>query len=273
MRTYYLRTSTNSEAVSDNFIYVNNLGYIEDAVDMNVRRERGRVDYQLIYVKSGEIIIEDDNKKHILTSGTICLFRPNEPQIYSVKKTLTTYFWIHFSGTEVENMLTFFKEKSYLIGQFPEIERFCHGYSTEFQSEQKYIDLLYEGELITVIARIAERINADKKQQNDLSKIRPALEAIRSTSGLGISNAELANLCCLSKYYFMKLFKKITGVSPQQYYVEQVIEKSCYLLLTTSYNVREISDLCGINDSLYFSRLFKKHTGFSPVAYRKNFSY
>ena len=34
-----------------------------------------------------------------------------------------------------------------------------------------------------------------------------------------------------------------------------------YLFENSDYNVCEISNICGIEDSLYFSRMFKKQTG------------
>ena len=70
--------------------------------------------------------------------------------------------------------------------------------------------------------------------------------------------------------YFIKLFKKSLGISPQEYYAKIIIDKSTYLLINTDYSISEIATLCGIEDALYFSRMFKKHTGISPRAYRKS---
>ena len=93
---------------------------------------------------------------------------------------------------------------------------------------------------------------------------------MKSESHIRRSNEELAKLCGISKFYFMKLFKKTLGVSPQEYYAELIIDKSSNLLIDTDYSISEISKLCGIEDALYFSRMFKKHMGISPLAYRKN---
>ena len=111
MYSYFARSDKNSEAVSEKFLFVNNFGYNEDSLEMNVKRERGRVDYQLIYVKSGALEITEGKEKVILSSGGVCPFRPNEPQIYRISKKPTTFFWIHFSGRECESLLGFFKER------------------------------------------------------------------------------------------------------------------------------------------------------------------
>ena len=84
------------------------------------------------------------------------------------------------------------------------------------------------------------------------------------------STVKTAELCGISEFYFIKLFKKSLGISPQEYYAKIIIDKSTYLLINTDYSISEIATLCGIEDALYFSRMFKKHTGISPRAYRKS---
>ena len=265
---YYIKTSKDSEASSDKYIHVNNFGYSEDVTDMRVRRERGRVDYQLIYVKSGSLTITENEGDSTVPAGSVCLYRPGEAQIYGSYNGAVEFCWIHFSGSGVEEMLSFFEERCYTVGQFPEFLRYCNGALSEFETGKKYTELFYEGELIALIARIAERVERDR-DKDDLAKIRPALNAINSSRTTRMSNSELAELCGFSRFYFMKVFKAITGTTPQQYYISQIIDKGCYLLGSTSYNVSQIARLCGIEDSLYFSRIFKKHTGLSPLAYRK----
>ena len=83
------------------------------------------------------------------------------------------------------------------------------------------------------------------------------------------SNDELAKACKIGKNHFIKLFKELTGVSPQQYYQNLIIDKSTYFLTGTSYSVAEIADMCGAWDVFCFSRMLKKHTGTSPSDYRK----
>ena len=61
-----------TDAVSDKYISINNFGYYEDLDDMHICRKQGRLDYQLIYVKSGEIVIQDGGEKRSLNGGSIC---------------------------------------------------------------------------------------------------------------------------------------------------------------------------------------------------------
>jgi AraC-like DNA-binding protein len=268
---YYSGKSTGEKHTeTDRFIYINDFGCCVDHSRLSIRRKNGRPDYQLIYVTSGVLTIHEQGKKHNLTSGDICLFKPNEPQIYTIDGVNTTHYWILFTGSEVENMLSFFKERSYHIGAFPEFELFCHSLWSGFQTEEESSELLLDGMLITLIARIMKLVCQNGKKSDELSKLHKVIQIMKSECHIRRSNEELSRLCGISKFYFIKLFKKNLGLSPQEYYAKLIIDKSSNLLINSNYNISEIAKLCGIEDPLYFSRMFKKHTGFSPCAYRQN---
>lgn len=267
---YSGKSSGEKHTETDRFIYINDFGYCADHSRLSIRRKNGRLDYQLIYVTHGTLTIHENGKRLNLTSGDVCLFRPNEPQIYTIDGENTTHYWILFTGSEVENMISFFKERSYHIGPFPEFERFCSMTWSDFQDEQESAELFLDGTLITIIARIAQLVNRNGQKTNELSRLNPALQIMKSEWNTKRSNEELAIICGLNKYYFIKLFKKNTGTTPQEYYTKHIIDNASNLLQNTSHSISEIAKLCGVEDALYFSRMFKKHMGISPYAYRKN---
>lgn len=269
VRSFIYKNAENTEAVSSRYIQVNNFGYYEDIEHMDLRREKGRIDYQLIYVKRGEISVGRGEARQALKSGGLCLFRPGEAQIYGIEGVATTFFWIHFSGAEAASMLSFFHKQIYEIGIFPEFEQYCRSAGEKIESASEHSSLLYEGRLIALIAKTAERVNSGGRKDNSIMKIRPALIAMHSDSQKKLNNERLAALCALSKYYFIKVFKEAMGTTPRQYHNSVIVNKGCYLLSNTAYNIAEISRLCGVEDSLYFSRIFKKQTGLSPSEYRK----
>ena len=269
MLAYQMKNAESTELASEKYICVNNLGYYENLTNVQTRRERGRVDYQMIYIKSGAVTIHEEGGDRYIGAGEVCLFRPLEAQIYSIGHVPTAFFWIHFSGSEATRMLSFFKERAYYVGSFPEFEEYCHGFSHSFHAEQCYTDMLYEGNLIALFARVAERIHRDEKTHSDFLRIRKALSLMRTEYWHRRTNGELASLSGVSKDCFEKTFKHIMGSTPHQYYTALIVEKGAELLSSTTYSIAEISRLCGIEDALYFSRLFKKKIGLSPAAYRK----
>ncbi len=270
-KPYYYSGKSNGEnhTDTDRFIYINDFGYCADHSKLSIRRKNGRPDYQLIYVAYGTLTVHEQGKKLNLTSGDICLFRPNEPQIYTIDGEKTTHYWILFTGSAAEKMLSFFKERSYHIGAFPELERFCHNLWSGSQAEEEFAELSLDGMLITIIAHIMKLVSQGRKKNNELSKLHKAIQIMKSECHIRRSNKELSKLCGISEFHFIRLFKKNFGVSPQEYYAKLIIDKSSHLLINTDYSISEIAKLCGIEDALYFSRMFKKHMGISPSEYRK----
>ena len=78
-----------------------------------------------------------------------------------------------------------------------------------------------------------------------------------------------ADMCKLNKYYFIKLFRECTGISPHLYKTKIRIEKAKELLTNTQMRNDEIAEQVGYSTSYYFSRIFKVHEGISPNTFRK----
>jgi AraC-like DNA-binding protein len=78
----------------------------------------------------------------------------------------------------------------------------------------------------------------------------------------------LARIACVTKTYFIRLFKQEFGLSPVQYINKKRVERSQLLLFTTDLSVREVAYQLGISDHSYFCRLFRKMVGITPKEYR-----
>lgn len=83
------------------------------------------------------------------------------------------------------------------------------------------------------------------------------------------SIGELAEMACLSKDHFTRVFKSVTGYPPVEYVIRKRIEKAQFLLLTTNYSQNRIIEETGFKSLSYFSKIFKKHTRISPGKFRK----
>lgn len=76
----------------------------------------------------------------------------------------------------------------------------------------------------------------------------------------------------LSKYYFIRIFKRIMGVTPYNYLIHYRINISKILLRSTDMSVGEIAEKCGFLDTSNFITQFKKYTGQRPLQYKNYFS-
>jgi len=65
----------------------------------------------------------------------------------------------------------------------------------------------------------------------------------------------------------MKLFKKETGYTPNEYLIQKRVDHAKRLLIgaeETDWRVKDIAAMCGFKGPYYFSRIFKKRTGSAP---------
>lgn len=81
---------------------------------------------------------------------------------------------------------------------------------------------------------------------------------IRKHLNEAIELEKLAEISCLSKDHFIRLFKKELGTTPLQYINQKKIEKAQLLLITEELAVKEIAFQLAFDDYSYFNRLFKK---------------
>jgi len=99
------------------------------------------------------------------------------------------------------------------------------------------------------------------------------LEYIEKNIDKKISIDELAQICKISKFHFIRRFKKVYSETPYGYIERVKVNKAKSLLLYTHHSVDEISVLVGFNDTSTFIRSFKNFTNETPRRYREsNFS-
>jgi transcriptional regulator GlxA family with amidase domain len=67
---------------------------------------------------------------------------------------------------------------------------------------------------------------------------------------------------------FRKTFKKITGMSPNQYHLDLRLTKAKELLISTNLTINQIAGQTGFDSLFYFSRVFKKKNNMSPKGFR-----
>ncbi len=266
MKYLTARATKNSDRQSLDFLSINNCGaFIETAKPLVTSRPDGRMDYQLIYVAKGIIEITDGGDNLVAEGGSIIIFRPYEAQIYRTEAG-STFFWIHFSGTATNEMLSFFTKRMYKVGTFIEFEEFCQNSVKEFAAQKTAYDLYCTGQLISLIAATAQKIEA---ADTDLrSVLAAAVLDMHTNFTAWRTNEEYARMCGLSKSHFIRLFHKAFGIPPQKYRTNVAMHEAKHLLKSKSVSVT--AEILGYSDVFYFSRLFKKNVGISPRNYKEN---
>lgn len=80
---------------------------------------------------------------------------------------------------------------------------------------------------------------------------------------------KIAKAAYLSKSHFTKLFKRHTGVTPYEYYINYKISKLKEMLLDTNLSIAQAFAACNMNYNGHSARLFREKVGVTPSEYRK----
>jgi len=80
--------------------------------------------------------------------------------------------------------------------------------------------------------------------------------------------AELADVAILSRFYFTRVFRVVTGTTPGRFLTAVRLFKAKNLLLETSMTVTDISYQVGYNSLGTFTSRFTRSVGISPARYR-----
>lgn len=79
----------------------------------------------------------------------------------------------------------------------------------------------------------------------------------------------VANDVYLNKSYVSYIFKKMTGISFNDFLLDVKVDRAKTLLHYPDMSISEISSILGFCSSGYFSSQFRRHTGISPTKYRE----
>jgi AraC-like DNA-binding protein len=82
-----------------------------------------------------------------------------------------------------------------------------------------------------------------------------------------ITLEQLAALCNLERFHFLKLFKQTVGMTPHAWVVRLRLERACSLLSHTDRCLTQVAQEVGFNDQSHFNRAFRQAFGVSPSKY------
>jgi len=100
------------------------------------------------------------------------------------------------------------------------------------------------------------------------SRLKRVFEYVENHLDKEIRLSNLAGIASMSPYYFARLFKNSTSVTPHQYVASRRIERAKELLRHSDASVFEIGVRVGYLDAKHFRTLFRRKVGVSPSGFR-----
>lgn len=86
-----------------------------------------------------------------------------------------------------------------------------------------------------------------------------------------ITNDQLAGICGISLPYFIKQFKIIYHMTPQDFIMSRRLKKGKQILMQTTLPIDDISEMLGFCNPSHFIRRFKAKERLTPAQYRNTY--
>jgi AraC family transcriptional regulator of arabinose operon len=232
---------------------------------------------------------------HVILSGTgtLCVggqtLHPHFGQLFLLKDQEVaqytadphdpwSYCWVTYNGTAAKQLSEDigFTEGVYCLDSAIEAKDFFELIVRMHEKpEMNYInDLRRRGILMEFLALALEATETRTRKLERRYEYAPEVYVQRAIDFIHYNYAtirvsDIVAYIGFTRSYFTTIFKKRTGVSPQEYLMQYRLKQSCQLLLTSELPIGEIAAQTGYDNPLNFSRSFKNAYGISPSEYRQ----
>ena len=260
---------------AENGIKVNSCGELRFSTNSHIIRPRGRKDYQLIYICSGNCYVKVRGETLAAGQGDAVFYRPGEVQDYMfLGKEAPRAYWVHFFGDRLDEMFgqLMSADGNVIKGvKSRDVEYLVGSMCKHFNLKTNDYPVICTGMLVSVLALINNRLlGTDEVADKNAGLISELISKLKYYQNLEMNVADCARMCSLSLSHFTRVFREITGQSPQQFIINLRISRAKELLSYTDMNISEIAEASGFHDQNYFARVFKKSVGQTPSEYRKS---
>lgn len=82
-----------------------------------------------------------------------------------------------------------------------------------------------------------------------------------------LSIGEMARSLHISKYHFIRCFKRAVGLTPHQFQIQNRVRKAQHILNTVD-NIAEVALIAGFCDQSHLIKYFERYVGLKPTVYR-----
>ena len=192
----------------------------------------------LLYTNSGSAKLTYQGKKYDLTPGSFAFLNLEKENVIESPNDEWEIYYAHVLGGDT---IDIYQKVTQTKGNF--IQHF------DAENFKRYIDSIYEADLSNLTSA--------------------ALRYIHSNYNTNMSIDSMCKELYISKYYFIRKFKKEVGCTPKKYLTKIRVDKARMLLVTTNKTIVEIAQSCGFKDEENIYYAFKKEINASPEFFKK----
>lgn len=246
--------------------------------------------WEMVFIDSGNAKVVADDKEFTLKQGEAYFHKPNELHSINTDDKFANSAIISFECKSKALKLLSGKIHALNENEKSLLNKIVHEAKISYNDKLNDIYLTkmnkkdcapLGGEQIIknciellIISLLRSCVNQSSGNENTLNlssnKIVDSIKNILNEKldlSTSINLNEISYKLGFSKSYIKSQFKKQTGCSIIQYYIDLKIDKAKKLLSQQKFTVSEIADALGFSSVYYFSRQFKLHTDMSPTEY------
>jgi AraC-like DNA-binding protein len=244
---------------------------------------------ELLYFIKGEAVIQCNATEWVAKEGDLIVINSNELHQASCLSDSADYYCIIFDTSLLQSLHVGTCEAKYInpisqnrilfqnkVERDKEVARYIKEFVAEYETKKIGYEMAVKAiiyQLIVLLLRNHVQLALTSKEYDarmrNLKRFNSILEYIENHYADKITLDELCSMAHLSRYYFCREFKNITGKPLGQYLNAIKISKAKSMLKNGDANITEVALACGFDDISYFSRLFKKYEKVSPSSAAK----
>ena len=239
---------------------------------------KGRIlqDYAALYVirGEGEFQSKPSGVRKLVAGNVFLLF----PGVWHYYRPLPSVgwddYWVVFNGRNVERLV----EHNFMSPQNPVLDTgpddvLLHAYVTlidRFRAEPVGFEQLLAASVTEILAAMLAAVRVRHTASRAYRLICEAKSLLEAQTNASPAIGDMAVSLGLSPTQLHRIFKKYTGLSPYQYYLQLRLERAKQMLHGTTMNIKQIAALLGFESPFHLSRTFSRKTGMSPSQWRRH---
>ncbi|AEI41547.1 helix-turn-helix domain-containing protein [Paenibacillus mucilaginosus] len=253
------------------------VGWYTEMPDHEVSRKAGVLNnFSIHIVLGGRGCVEHDRSVYTLQRGDAFLYFPlTEQRYYSSQDDPWEVRWVHFYGSGLREYLIergFSRSPLWKLRQTKPVEDALDALLVEAEA-RGFLGLTRLSTLTYAV--LAEFVSeaapwSDPRSAEPGSRVLDLLPAMRAEACLPFDLQEWADRAGVSTYYFCRLFKKATSMTPMTFITLSRLQKGKQLLLEQpDLTVKDIAEQTGYPSVSYFNKRFLEQEGMTPTDYRQ----
>jgi AraC-like DNA-binding protein len=265
---------TPSSLARSAFFYLQSIGYFCCTPDYYTKRE-GYGSILLIYTINGKGYALYRGKEYRLTKGQVLIMDCYDYQEYRTDADDPWEFkWIHFNGASSKEYYEIIYENSGPVIDLcnnTEIPAYIDSIYKLLRDGDRQFEIKVSCIILEILTCLLLNVSVIKPCKADGHRecIENVLKLIDERYGSRITLDDMAFSANLSKYHFLRVFRKATGYSPYEYLVKYRINKAKSMLVSTSDTVERIASNIGFESPSNFIQTFRRIEQITPLEYRK----